>query len=78
MRVQSAVSSSLILDIQSNSINLTCIDTWQGGKGHLNHEMRSVKEKFGHKISILIKKYKFRLGFLKIKDQSSNALAKSL
>ena len=57
-------------------MSLTCIDTWQGGKEHLNDDMRSVEERFDHNMSILTKKYQSRFRFRKIKDQSFSALSK--
>jgi len=74
---QSAVfSTSLILDMQLNSISLTCIDTWQGAREHMHENMKSVEERFDYNMRISLKKYNNRLSLKKIKNKSCIGLSR--
>ena len=73
---QSAVFAvSTILDIQPELVNITCIDTWEGGREHVNDNMPSVEQRFDSNIEILSRKYGKRFNLKKIKKDSFSALS---
>jgi predicted O-methyltransferase YrrM len=73
---QSAVFAiSTILEIQPQSVNIACIDTWEGGREHVNANMPSVEQRFDSNMKILSDKYGTRFNLRKIKNNSFAALA---
>src|SRR5262245_32973371 len=61
-----------------NSIELYCIDSWQGGPEHEGIDMAAVEKRFDKNIELAISKVNNPVALHKIKDASDTALCKLL
>jgi len=69
--------ANMALSNSNESIELTCIDTWEGGQEHIKEgvDMKSVETIFDRNMISLNAAHKNRIFIRKIKNNSTNALA---
>ena len=68
--------ADFLLKVPSYTLSITSIDTWEGGREHVETDFNQAEEIFDHNMAILKSKYAERIELIKLKGYSSIELAK--